>query len=121
MFDLNLNRTNILAFANRMESLDPALYDQTKDAHYDGTPSCLVAHLIEFFEPETWAETTHPRSPRFMRVAAEKILGIDYCVTAFLYCGRPFGFEGGDPTPDEAALVLRHLADDKGARWVRDT
>ena len=36
MFDLNLNRSNILAFANHMESLDPALYDQTRDVHDNG-------------------------------------------------------------------------------------
>ena len=117
MFDLN--RASILAFANYMESLDPALYDQTRDVHDNGSSSCLLAHLIEFFEPETWAETMHPRSPRFMREAAERILGVDYCVTAFLYCGRPLGFEGENPTTHEAAAVLRRLADDKGATWTR--
>ena len=62
MFDMN--RTNILAFANHMESLDPALYDQTRDVHDDGNPSCLLSHLLQFFEPDTRERTTHPRNPR---------------------------------------------------------
>ena len=92
-----MNRTNILAFANHMESLDPALYDQTRDVHDDGNPSCLLSHLLQFFEPDTRERTTHPRNPRFMREAAERVLGVEYCVTAFLYCGRPFGVRSRRP------------------------
>ena len=55
-----------------------------------------------------------------MREAVERVLGVESCVTAFLYCGRPFGFEADDPTPKEASMVLRHLADGKGATWMRD-
>ena len=119
MFDLN--RASILAFANYMASLEPHRYDQTRDVHDDGSPSCLLSHLLQFFEPDTWERTTHPRNPRFMREAAERILGVKYCVTAFLYCGRPFGFEAENPTTQEAAMVLRRLADGKGATWIRDS
>ena len=110
-----MNKANLLFFAEYAETLDPALYDQTKTIWRDGGPSCLVAHLLEFFGDDADAS-----DPRAAREAAARILGLDYCATASLYGGRPFGFGNLNPTPKEAAMVLRRLADDKGATWIRD-
>ena len=41
-------------------------------------------------------------------------------ITASLYHCRPLGQGAENPTPRKASVVLRRVANDKGARWIRD-
>ena len=108
------NKANLLALAAHIESLPPSLYDQARPVHADGSPACLLAHMAAFF-----GDDVNSRDPRTMRESAETILAIEYGMTASLYHGHPFGRDADSPTTLEAAAVLRRLADDKGATWIR--
>ena len=110
------NKSNLLALASHMEALPPSVYDQARPVHADGSPACLLAHMAAFF-----GHNVNPRDPRAMRESAETILGIEYGMNACLYHGFPFGRDSEGPTIHEAAAVLRRLADDKGANWIRDS
>lgn len=99
---IGVNKAGLLALADHMEALDPALYDQTRPFHGDGLPSCLLAHMVTFF-----GDDADPRDPRAAREAAERILEIKYGITASLYHGRPFGQGAENPTPREAANAGR--------------
>ena len=109
-----MNKNNLLAPAAHIESIPPGRYDQSKPLHDDGSPSCLLAHMMEFFGDDADAD-----DPRAAREAAERILGIEYGMAASLYRGRPFGWDAEKATPREAAMVPRRIANDKGAGWVR--
>lgn len=105
--------------ADYVEALPPALYDQTRVEHDDGTPACLVAHALSFFAPEVWDRCPDRSTPHFIKAEAARVLGLEYSGVGFLYHGRPLGFDQRRPTTKEAAAMLRRLADGKGAVWRR--
>ena len=109
-----MNKNNILALANHMDSLPPERYDQTRAIHGGGGPSCLLAYMLAFF-----GDPANPDNPRDAREAAERILGIEYGQAASLYHGNPFGRDAERPTTKDAVAVLRRLAAEEYVRWVR--
>ena len=109
------NESNLPALASHMEALPPILYDQARPVHANGSPACLLAHMAAFF-----GDDVNPHDPRAIRESAETILGIEYGMAACLYHGFPFGRDSKGPTTREAGALLRRVADDKGATWIRD-
>ena len=85
------NRANLLALADYMAALFPDRHDQTRAVYDDGSPSCLLSHMLFLLDRKTWERTVHSRKPGFMGAAAEKILAIDYGMAACLYAGGPWG------------------------------
>ena len=110
----------LYAFASYMRHIEPQYYDQTRDVHADGSPSCLLAHAMRFFRPDLWRGTEHPRHPRLMKETAAELFDLEYCQTAFLYHAFPFGRGEPTPTTGEAADHLIRLAEGSGAAWRRD-
>ena len=108
------NRRNLFLLAAYMDALPPEKFDQTRFQHGDGSPSCLVAHMLALLEPETWERAKRERNPRFARAQTARLLGLDYDQTANLYCGRPLGYEAESPTAKDAATMLKRMA------WLRN-
>ena len=112
-----MNKRNILALAEHMRSLPGDRFDQTRAVHDDGSPSCLLAHMMNLF-----GDGGNPNDPMVAKDAAVRILGTEKGQADFLYAGSPLGVLAHGPTPPEAAFMLTRLAtvEDAGVRWPRD-
>ena len=97
-----------------MRSLPGDKYDQTRTLHADGSPSCLLAHMIDLFGVEA-----DPNDPIAAKKAAVELLGVEKGQADFLYVAYPLGRRAGEPSPFDAYMVLARLApiEDKGVAW----
>lgn len=108
-----MNRNNILKLAEYMRSLPADEYDQTMTLHADGSPSCLLAHMLRLF-----GDARNPRDPIAAKEAAVELLGVDEGQADFLYVAFPLGKRAGKPSPRDACRMLKRLALlDKGVEW----
>ena len=108
----------VAELANYFDAVPQEQYDQTRQQHDDGTPACLLSHALAHFEPQTWDQARR-EGPRPFKERAARVLHIDYEVASLLYCGKPLGLDVDDPAPQEAAGMLRHLAETGFVRWER--
>lgn len=110
-----MNKENILKLADHIERLDPMEYDQSKFVYGCGTPSCIAGWALWFVRP--WEGRGDVVAFETGVEIAEKWLGISSSTARILFSAHPYASLDDAPSPQEAAVTLRHLAETGEVDW----
>ena len=105
-----MNRTNILQLANYIEQLEPKEYDQSCFVHDCGTPACIAGHAIDLAGQWSYNAAVWD---------AVEWLGLDNDQGHALFDPIPLSPDDKDPTTQDAAATLRHLAETGEVDWSK--
>ena len=108
-----MNKTNILKLADHIERLEPEEYDQRVFEHDCGTPACIAGHAA-LCSMRGWG-TLFKYHPTPI-LSARKWLGLDSTQTSLLFAAFPLNVNA-NPTQQDAAATLRHLAETGEVVW----
>lgn len=116
-----MNKANVLKLAAHMEQMDPSEYDQRRVV-LCGSPACVAGHAAwlagkwEIEEGSDWMYEEMNWQDSLLEVA-EHWLGIESATAYELFMALPLGPLLPQPTPQDAAATLRHLAATGVVRW----
>ena len=118
-----MNKENVLALAERMEGLEEYddatnnrdnMYSQREWVFGCGSPACIAGHAAAMLGTGI---VTNSNADRM----AMEFLGIDWHEAHDLFDSMPNTYFENDPSPKDAACVLRHLAATGKVDWFEAT
>lgn len=109
-----MNKENILKLAEHIEKLPPDRYRQLVFSRC-GLPQCIAGHALDLsgdwdWRVERWNEDKY---------LAQYWLGLSDVQADALFAGEPVGMGWTEPSVDDAASTLRHLAETGEVDWGR--